>query len=281
MVAFQKAWRWAVCAGGLWALVACGGGSEAVRSVQAPGLRYTGGLTFLSLRVTGDALTANGIKVYANGGACSLDNSTSQTLRVATCIMVVPSSLRLPVRVTDRNDITLYSTTLTVPTPQVRFDTTLGSFVLELDPTRAPITVANFLSYVNQSPSFYVDTIFHRVIAGFVAQAGGFTSGMAQKANSKSAITLETHPDLTNDRGTVAMARTNDPNSATSQFYVNLVNNTSLNPSGSSPGYAVFGKVIEGMAVIDQIGQTSTTTINGSPDVPQSDITITAATQIQ
>lgn len=273
----------------MWALASCGGGGEAVRGVEAVGLRYTGSLTAQSLRVTGDALTANGIKVYANGGACSLDNSSSQTLRVATCLMVVPSSLSLPVRVTDRNDITLYSTTLTVPTPQVRIDTTLGRFVLELDPTRAPISVANYLSYVNRSPSFYVGTIFHRVdtTTNFVVQTGGFTAGLTPKTGQSDPITLESNVGLPNLLYTVGMARRGpDPgfpetdetkNSATSQFYVNLRNNTGFDyVSPQQPGYAVFGRVLSGTDVIDLIAAQPTTN-----NVPQSDITITAATQIQ
>ncbi|PUE20862.1 hypothetical protein B9Z38_07515 [Limnohabitans sp. MMS-10A-160] len=177
---------------------------------------------------------------------------------------------------------TFYTQTISVPEPQVTLVTTLGTVVMELNPTAAPITVKNFLSYVNQSPSFYKDTLFHRVISGFMAQGGGFTTGMTQKSGLSSAITLESQNGLLNVRASVAMARTSVADSATSQFFVNLVDNAFLNyASANSPGYAVFGKVVSGMDVIDLMATQPTQTVGSNQNVPVTDITITSATQTQ
>ena len=135
--------------------------------------------------------------------------------------------------------------------PKVEFVTTMGKFVVQLDPARAPKTVANFLDYVKSG--FYKGTIFHRVIPGFMVQGGGFTATMQQKP-TRPPIALESQNGLRNLRGTIAMARTADPNSATAQFFVNVADNPSLDyPKPDGYGYAVFGKVISGMDVIDKI----------------------------
>ena len=135
--------------------------------------------------------------------------------------------------------------------PKVEFVTTMGNFVVQLDPARAPKTVANFLDYVKSG--FYKGTIFHRVIPGFMVQGGGFTADM-QKKPTRAPIPLESQNGLRNLKGTIAMARTSDPNSATSQFFVNVVDNASLDyPKPDGYGYAVFGKVISGMNVIEKI----------------------------
>ena len=135
--------------------------------------------------------------------------------------------------------------------PKVEFVTTMGKFVVQLDPARAPKTVANFLEYVKSG--FYKGTIFHRVIPGFMVQGGGFTANMQQKP-TRPPIPLESQNGLRNLRGTIAMARTANPNSATAQFFVNVVDNASLDyPKPDGYGYAVFGKVISGMDVIDKI----------------------------
>jgi peptidyl-prolyl cis-trans isomerase A (cyclophilin A) len=135
--------------------------------------------------------------------------------------------------------------------PKVEFVTTMGNFVVQLDPARAPKTVANFLDYVKSG--FYKGTIFHRVIPGFMVQGGGFTADM-QKKPTRAPIPLESQNGLRNLKGTIAMARTSDPNSATSQFFVNVVDNASLDyPKPDGYGYAVFGKVMSGMNVIEKI----------------------------
>ena len=161
----------------------------------------------------------------------------------------------------------------------MRIETTLSNIVLKLNPAAAPITVNNFLSYVNNV--FYQNTLFHRVISGFMIQGGGYTTGLVKKDGLKDPIVLESNNGLTNLRGTVAMARTDVANSATSEFFINQDDNGFLNYSTTNPGYAVFGKVIQGMDVVDAIASRATTVSNGFADVPLEDITITAALQIK
>ena len=136
--------------------------------------------------------------------------------------------------------------------PVVQVETTMGSFKLELFAKEAPISVKNFLDYAQSG--YYAGTTFHRIIPGFMAQGGGLTAALQPKSGQKPSIKNEADNGLKNDRGTVAMARTGDPNSATSQFFVNVVNNNMLNrPNPDGFGYAVFGKVVEGMDVVDKI----------------------------
>lgn len=162
--------------------------------------------------------------------------------------------------------------------PRVAFDTSLGRFVAELDATKAPKSVENFLAYVKSG--FFDGTIFHRVIAGFMVQGGGFTADMKQKPAS-AAIANEADNGLKNKRGTLAMARTMDPNSATAQFFVNLVDNAFLDHTGKNPrgwGYAVFGQVVEGMDVVDKIAAVKTATRGQFADVPAETVEIKKAT---
>ena len=162
--------------------------------------------------------------------------------------------------------------------PQLTLQTSLGTVVLELNPEQAPVTVANMLAYANGN--FYDNTLFHRVIAGFMVQGGGLTSGLVNIAPTYNPIVLESNNGLSNLRGTVAMARTNVADSATAQFFVNLVDNAFLNYSSSAnPGYAVFGKVVSGMSVIDSIAQVPTKTAGNYQNVPVTDVTITSAQQ--
>ncbi|MEW6251139.1 MAG: peptidylprolyl isomerase [Planctomycetota bacterium] len=155
--------------------------------------------------------------------------------------------------------------------PRARVQTTLGEFVIELDPNTAPVTVANFTEYINAG--FYDGTLFHRVVPGFVVQGGGYLPGMELK-ETRPPIRNESFGGLKNERGTVAMARTDDPNSATSQFYINLLNNGGLDATLTTVGYTVFGVVIEGMDVVDAIGAVETTTRDEFSDVPVSDVVI-------
>ena len=162
--------------------------------------------------------------------------------------------------------------------PRVTMTTTLGNVVFELAPNSAPETVVNFLAYVNTG--YYKNLIFHRVIPGFVVQGGGLTGGLAQKTPFYNPITLESDNGLLNNRGTIAMARTSDPHSATSQFFVNLAKNTDLNfNSATEPGYAVFGKVVTGMAVIDKIAAVATGERGGQSDVPLKNVVIKTAVE--
>lgn len=158
--------------------------------------------------------------------------------------------------------------------PIVVMETSKGTIKIELDAAKAPITVENFLKYVDEK--FFDDTIFHRVIPNFMIQGGGFTSDMKQKPTGK-AIKNEAANGLKNARGTLAMARTGVVDSATAQFFVNLVDNTFLNYRGSTPdafGYAVFGRVTEGMDVVDAIAAVATKTTGGHQDVPAEPVII-------
>jgi peptidyl-prolyl cis-trans isomerase A (cyclophilin A) len=147
----------------------------------------------------------------------------------------------------------------------IRFETTLGDFTVEMLEKEAPISVANFLAYVDEG--FLDGTIFHRIVPGFVIQGGGFTEDMTQKRN-KAPIKNEADNGLKNLRGTLSMARTNDINSATSQFFVNLKDNDFLDHSRANFGYAVFAKVTEGMDVVDKIAAVETGRKRGFDDVP-------------
>jgi len=142
----------------------------------------------------------------------------------------------------------------TAQNPQVLFETTMGQITIELDMQNAPNTSANFLAYVDDD--YFVDTIFHRVIPNFMIQGGGLTADMQDKPNKRAPIQNEANNGLKNDRGTLAMARTGDPHSATAQFFINHNDNAFLNFSNESMqgwGYAVFGRVIDGMAVVDRM----------------------------
>jgi peptidyl-prolyl cis-trans isomerase A (cyclophilin A) len=151
---------------------------------------------------------------------------------------------------------------------------------LELDPATVPTTVNNFLSYVKSG--FYANTLFHRVIPGFVTQGGGFTTGLVEKPGLKAPIALESNKGLSKLRGTLAMARTGLADSATSQFFINLVDNTSLDYQNPDKlGYAVFGNVVQGLSVVDSMATQPTATVNGYENVPVTDVTITSAKQIK
>ncbi len=156
--------------------------------------------------------------------------------------------------------------------PEVLMETSMGNVTIELYPKEAPVSVKNFLSYVKSG--FYGGTTFHRVIPGFMIQGGGFTPDMKQKPTG-SPIINEAANGLKNDRGTIAMARTAVPDSATSQFFINVVNNDALNrPMPDGYGYAVFGKVVGGMDVVDKIASVKTGMVMGFQDVPRTPVVI-------
>ena len=156
----------------------------------------------------------------------------------------------------------------------VAIETDLGTFVVELYPKSAPITVQNFLGYVDAK--FYDGTIFHRVVPGFVVQGGGMTFDFAEKETRK-AIINESVNGLKNDYKSVAMARQQDPNSATAQFYINLQNNPGLNATETKPGYTVFGKVVGGMEVIEKIAQEPRGMFKAFPEAPNYAVRILSA----
>ena len=166
--------------------------------------------------------------------------------------------------------------------PQVEIKTNFGAVTVELYPEKAPKTVENFLQYVKSG--FYKDAIFHRVIPGFMIQGGGFSKAMEQKP-TRDPVGIESNNGLKNDAGTIAMARTQNPNSATAQFFINLSNNSFLNynaPTVRGYGYTVFGKVIKGMDVVENIAKLSTGAGGPFPqDVPQQQVVIEDAKLVE
>ena len=160
--------------------------------------------------------------------------------------------------------------------PVIVFKTSMGEIDIQLDSTHAPISTKNFLAYVDKK--FYDGTIFHRIIPGFMVQGGGFTPDLKEK-ETQPPIQNEASNGLHNLRGTISMARTSDPNSATSQFFLNLVNNSDkLDPGMGDPsGYAVFGKITKGLDVIDKMAQVPTTTKGPYGDVPVTDVVLISA----
>ena len=224
-------------------LSACGGSNEfppVITGVKVQSAQY--GKT-ATIYFGGKDLRSN-LKIDA-AGACTnptfASNSNTDTL-VLNCVVAKTGVFSLIVQTAE--GVAIYSTTLNIPLPQVALITAKGSITLELDPTLAPISTNNFLSYVNKG--FYRDTLFHRVIPIFVIQGGGYTAGMLMKTEQSAPIQLESDKGLSNVRGSLAMARTYLPNSATSEFYINLVDNLSLDyKNAANPGYAVFGKVIQ------------------------------------
>jgi cyclophilin family peptidyl-prolyl cis-trans isomerase len=160
----------------------------------------------------------------------------------------------------------------------LNFQTSLGSFLVELATDDAPITCQNFLDYAESG--HFDGTVFHRVIPGFVIQGGGLTADLKQK-KTRAPIKNEASNGLKNRRGTLSMARTNDPNSATSQFFVNLKDNVSLDAGRGSAGYAVFGHVAQGMDVVDKIAAVATTTRGHYEDVPVEPVVIESVTVVQ
>lgn len=261
-------------------LSACGGGGDEsfapiVTQIQAKSLRYG---QSAAIYVAGKFLRND---MIVDSGTCTNPTfSTASTPDLATLNCNVTASGALPITIKSANGTVLYSDTLTVLPPQVTLITSRGSVVLELNPELVPTTVNNFLSYVKSG--YYQGTLFHRVIAGFVIQGGGYTQGLVKKAGQSAPIVLETNKGLLNTRSTLAMARTSVPNSATSEFFINLVDNATLDyQSAERPGYAVFGKVVQGMDVVDAIAAQPTATFNSTADVPTTDITISIALQTQ
>jgi len=162
--------------------------------------------------------------------------------------------------------------------PQIKLETSHGDIVVELDAQAAPVSVDNFLHYVDSG--FYNTTIFHRVIPGFMVQGGGFGANEKNKSGTISPIVNEASNGLSNLRGTIAMARTSNPDSATAQFFINLKDNLFLDKSASGAGYAVFGKVIEGMDIIDLIAQEPTMNKRGHRDWPSKTVALNVAEKL-
>ena len=168
----------------------------------------------------------------------------------------------------------------TADNPIVLFETTMGQIKIELDMQNAPNSSENFLAYVDDG--YFVGTTFHRIIPNFMVQGGGITEDMLDKPSKHAPIKNEANNGVKNDRGTLAMARTGDPHSATSQFFINHADNAFLNHTAESQqgwGYAVFGKVVEGMDVVDAMAKVATGNKGGHQNVPLEPITITAVSR--
>jgi len=264
---------------GLGALSSCGGGASSTPlkdpDIQSGQLAYGINVTFF----VGVSQLNQGITF--NASLCSSLTPVVSPSPLYQAYSCQPTgSGTLVFSALDASGKVLLTKNFTIPAPQVTMVTSAGTIVYELNPNAAPITVKNFLQYVGSG--FYTNLIFHRVIPGFVVQGGGFTSGMNQVQPFFAPITLETPNGLSNLTGTLAMARTSDPNSATSQFYINLADNTNLDyVSSANPGYAVFGKVVSGLDVVNAIAAVPTQTVNGNSDVPVTDVTIKSATRTQ
>lgn len=191
------------------------------------------------------------------------------------CCLVMPLSLVA-------QEVSSEATAAPADLPRVAIETSMGTFVVELDSNLAPLSSQNFLQYVDEG--FYSGTVFHRVIPGFMIQGGGHTADLKKK-ETREAIRNEADNGLRNSRGTIAMARTGDPHSATAQFYINLVDNNQLNhanfESRGGWGYTVFGKVVEGMEVVDAIAGVKTSRQGMHANVPVEVVTIEKTRRVE
>ena len=197
-------------------------------------------------------------------------------LKIAICSLAIVFVLNSCSKKDDEAEMPIIQETSMT---QVTIKTSVGDIQLELDGEKAPITVENFVSIANSG--YYAGTIFHRVINGFMVQGGGLNADMSNKSSDTAPIQNEANNGLANDRGTIAMARTMEPHSATGQFFINHKDNSFLNHTGENPqgwGYAVFGKVTEGMDVVDAIADVATGSSGGHQDVPLEVITIESVT---
>ena len=260
-------------------LSACGGSSDfppVITGVKVQSIQY--GQTAI-IYLGGNDLRSS--LLIESEGAClnpSFGAASNTSMLVLNCTVTKTGNFVLTIKSAEGQ--VLNTTSIIVPKPQVMLITSLGSVTLELEPEVAPISVNNFLAYVGKS--YYSNTLFHRVIPGFVVQGGGYATGMVKKAGQSAPIELESNKGLSNARGTLAMARTNVFNSATSEFFVNLVDNTFLDyRNAANPGYAVFGRVVQGMDVVDLIATKPTGVFNGFSDVPLADVLMNLAVQVK
>jgi peptidyl-prolyl cis-trans isomerase A (cyclophilin A) len=265
-------------------LVACGGGDPTTRvtNAQASNTRY--GQT-MTLSVSGSGLNAEGLQLVTEGAACTGSKRTSmlEYQGAFTCLIEGTGPLQAVLRNAEGAELARVEAFIAEPRVlmTVTQGTRSGSFILELDPKAAPATVLNFIRYINAG--FYTNTIFHRVLAGQLAQGGQFIADLSLRQALYDPIVLESQNGLTNLRGTIAMARSSEPDSASAQFYLNLRDNPAFDfVDESAPGYAVFGRVLSGMDVVDEIGKVAVYTYsNQLPALPQVSVTITLAAQIQ
>lgn len=260
-------------------LVACGGGEAVppVSAISAEGVLAYGKST--TLVIDGVGLDTASISLTTQGcqGLKALAGGTPERQRVS-CTVTGTAQVKATAKTPD--GVVVLEQTFAVPQPQVELKTTLGNLVLELYPDKAPATVFNFLAHVNSG--FYANTLFHRVVPGFVVQGGGYDASLVAKKPSTAAIALETPNGLLNVRGTVGMIRGAATQSATTEFYVNLKDNPNLDyTDAANPGYAVFGRITQGMAVLDSLAQVATGTVGGLGNVPLAPVVLSQAVQVQ
>ena len=259
-------------------LSACGGGSSAssvmVSDIQANQLKYGQATQFT---IAGYSLDKDiNVSTQNCKGLALVAGGTSSSESVSCTINAVGlGAVTVVVKLADGTVIK--SASFDVPNPQVSMVTNVGNMVVELNPTAAPLSTDNFLQYVNNK--FYDNTIIHRIVTAgiFVAQGGWLTPAPAVQPGQKAAIALEVNKGLSNVKGTIAMARSSELNSATSQYYFNLADNVALDASNG--GYAVFGKVVSGIEVLDAMLNVKTTTAYGLADFPASSVIVLSATQ--
>jgi peptidyl-prolyl cis-trans isomerase A (cyclophilin A) len=260
-------------------LLGCGGGSTSLTStsvseIQANQLKYGQSTEFT---IIGNLLE-NDINVSIQNckglALVAVGTSTSKTV-TCTISAVGAGAVSLEVKLVD--GAVLKSVSFDVPNPQVTMETNLGSMLVELNPKVAPISTDNFLQYVNNK--FYDNTIIHRIVTTgiFIAQGGWLTPAPSLQTGQKSAISLEVNKGLSNIKGTLAMARGSELNSATSQYFFNLADNTGLDTANG--GYAVFGKIISGIEVLDAMSNVKTTTAFGLADLPANSVIVKSVSQ--
>lgn len=283
-------WQRLACLLPVLVLAACGGGETpetplappVVTAIDAEPLVFNQTARFT---VRGSGLDRTELQFNGCDGVTLLPGSSGTERRVS-CIPRVTGTMT--VQAVDQVGTVLLPASFTVPAPQVTIDIrlggtagaedSLGALVVELDPVAAPLTVANFLRYVEEG--FYDHTVLHRVIVRFVAQGGWLEPGGQEKPGRRDPIPLESRNGLSNLRGTLGMARTAVPNSATSQFYFNLIDNPELDfRSNAEPGYAVFGRVVQGIELLDRIGSVQVSERFGSIHYPVTEIIIRSIAQ--
>lgn len=263
-----------LCLAMLTACMGDGNTTPTVTDVQAKSLNYGQRAEFDFLGTYLDkGLSAN--IPNCTGQTPTFISPTHQTL---TCTITAIGNLDIEVR--DGAGTVIFSKVFTIPAPRATLVTSMGNIDVELNPTNAPLTVNNFLQYVQSG--FYTNTLIHRVLHGSVIQGGGFGPGLTIKPGARAPIPLESNNGLSNQRGTIAMARTTDPNSATSQYFFNLADHPSYDyKDANEPGYAVFGKIVAGMDVMDAIGAVPTAPQNGVENFPVTDVIVKFALRTQ
>ena len=261
------------------ALVSCGSGNNAslpnVSEIEIDQVKYGQKTIF---KLMGLNLNQDFNVSVSNCEGLALLPNGSDTEKYLTC---TPSAVGTAMMVAKSIDgVQMLIKNFEVPNPQVKISTNFGDLTVELYPASAPITVNNYLNYV--TAKFYSNTLMHRIIPQFVVQGGWLTTSVAEQTGAGNPIVLESNNGLKNTRGSIAMARTSAPNSASTQFYFNLVDNTKLDyQSESSPGYAVFGQILEGLNVIDIMAQISTSTLYGLANFPTSNVIVKSIVQIK